>query len=104
VIVIERSAFFEAQLVAVAIIAVMLEDRDLPVPEAFHDSLDDGGLARRRPAGNPDYDRTGNAAVPGSCHVRCRSAAAATAFFRQFQLAGDDTVDVTSQYENTCRL
>ena len=58
-IVVERGALLEPQVVAIAIVAIVLEDGDLVVAEALDDAPDDGGLAGARAAGHPDHQRGG---------------------------------------------
>ena len=45
-IVVEGSAFFEAEIVPIAVVAIVLEDAHLPVAERIDDAADDGGFAR----------------------------------------------------------
>jgi len=53
-VVVERRSFFQAQVVAIAVIAVVFEDDDLLGSEAVHDPADNRGLAGARAAGNAD--------------------------------------------------
>ncbi len=56
VVVVERGALFEAQVVAIAIVAVVFEDADLVAAEAVDDAFDDRGLAGAGTAGDTNHD------------------------------------------------
>jgi len=44
VVVVERRALFQPQIVAIAVVTVVLEDDDVLGAQAVHDPADDGGL------------------------------------------------------------
>ena len=57
-IVVERGALLEPQIVAIAIIPVVIEHGDLVVADALDDAADDRGFARARAAGDADDERS----------------------------------------------
>ncbi len=59
-VVVERGALFEPEIVAIAIVPIVLEDRDLVIADALDDPADDGGFARRRAACHADDQRDGS--------------------------------------------
>ena len=61
VVVVEGGALLEPKVVAVAIVAVVLEHDDLLGSQALDDLPDDGRLARAGSAGDADDDRLGPA-------------------------------------------
>ncbi len=56
VVVVQRGALLEAQIVAVAVVPVVFEDGHLLRAQAFDDAPDDGGLAGAGAAGDADED------------------------------------------------
>ena len=55
-VVVERGAFLEAQIVPVAVVAIVIEHRHLVRAEALDDAPDHGGLAGAGPAGHAHDD------------------------------------------------
>ena len=53
-VLVERGAILEPQIEPVAVVAIVIEDRDRVGPERLDDAADDGGLAGAGPAGDAD--------------------------------------------------
>jgi hypothetical protein len=77
-VVVERRPLLEPQVVAVAVVPIVLEHGDLAVADALDDAADDRGLAGAGPAGDADDEGMRHAphivgaAPPGVCHDRTR--------------------------------
>jgi hypothetical protein len=55
-VVVERGAFFEAQLRMIAIVPILLEHRDFAVANCLDDPPYDGRFARAGTAGDADHE------------------------------------------------
>ena len=55
-VVVERRPLFEPEVVAIPVVAIVLEDGDAAVVDRVEDAADDGRLAGPRPAGDADDD------------------------------------------------
>ena len=62
-VVVEGGALFETQVVAIAIVAIVLEERDVLETEAVDDPPDDRGLSRPGPARHSDHERDAMAEI-----------------------------------------
>ena len=65
-VVVERGALFEAQVIAIAIVAIVLEKRHVLGTETVDNAPDNRGFARSRTAGHSNHERRRH----GSDHIR----------------------------------
>ena len=59
VVVVEGRAFFEAQIVAIPVIAIVFQHHDLAVADALDDTADDRGFAGSGTSGDTDDEGLG---------------------------------------------
>ncbi len=98
-IVVERRSLLEPQIVALAIVAIVLEDGDVLVADALDDAPDDGGLAGSRTAGHADDDKPRTVLFPGGWRGFWRhDSAILTRFFTAFHNLVRTSADVPEHY------
>ena len=62
-VVVERPSLGDRHVVELHVVGVELDQRKVLGPGELGEALGDGGLARRRPAGDPDEERAGGRAL-----------------------------------------
>ena len=97
VIVVERGPLLERQIVAVAVVAVVLEHDDLLGAEAVDNLPDDGRLARAGSAGDADHHRPGPAALDRGRRPRALACSRRDILFHGFSRRRLSSVGVRSR-------